>query len=53
MKCTVTYRGLNTILNETAQYFPSIKDGESSVVAGDSQWLPTISLLQQLYACAL
>lgn len=53
LKCTVTFRGLNTILNETAQYFPGIKDGDASVVAGDSQWTPAVSLLQQLYACAL
>lgn len=53
LKCTVAYRGLNFVLNDMAQYFPNIKDGDVNVVSSNGQWAPTINLLQQLFACAL
>jgi hypothetical protein len=52
MQATVTYRGLNPVLNEMSQYFPNIKESEVNVVA-NRQWASAIGLLQQLYACAL
>ena len=53
LKATVTYRGLNPVLNEVSQYFPNIKETEGNVVANNKQWAPAIGLLQQLYSCAL
>lgn len=53
MQATVTYRGLNPILNAMSQYFPNIRESEANVVANNKQWAPAIALLQQLYACAL
>jgi hypothetical protein len=51
--CSVTYRGLNPVLNEVAQYFPSMRENDSNTPLASRQWAGTISLLQQLYACAL
>ncbi len=49
---TIAYRGLNNVLHEMAQFFPNMRDVEGGSSAG-RQWAHTISLLQQLYACAL
>jgi len=53
MQCTVAYRGLNPILNDVIQYFPNIRENDVNATANNRQWAGTISLLQQLYACAL
>lgn len=53
MQCTVAYRGLNPIMNDVAQYFPNIRENEATETPHGRQWAGTISLLQQLYACAL
>jgi hypothetical protein len=51
---SVAYKGLNVVLHEMSQYFPNLRDVDASISAGNSrQWGHTISLLQQLYACAL
>lgn len=52
LKCTVAFRGLNPIMNDMAQYFPNIKDGDANVVSSNEQWAPSISLMQQLLSCA-
>lgn len=49
---STAYTGLNGILADMSQYFPNIRDVESSSSSG-KQWAHTVSLLQQLYACAL
>lgn len=53
LQCAVTYRGLNPVLYEIAQYFPNLRDTDGQVTAHNKQWASTIGLLQQLYACAL
>lgn len=52
-QCTTTSRGLVDVVNELSQYYPSIKDGMGNVDTTDRNWIGTIYLLQQLYACAL
>ncbi|MBS1587376.1 MAG: DUF3822 family protein [Bacteroidetes bacterium] len=53
MQCTMANKGLATIVNELAQFFPDLKDGTGNVGTNDRNWTGTIYLLQQLYACAL
>jgi hypothetical protein len=53
LQCSVTFPGLNPILNELGQFFPNMKGMDSTAGAMSSQWSPSINLLQQLYACAL
>lgn len=51
LKCTVAYRGLNPVMNDMAQYFPNIKDGDANVVSSNEQWTPSINLMQHLLSC--
>jgi hypothetical protein len=48
---STAYKGLNNMLQDMAQYFPNIRDVDTS--SAGKQWAHTVSLLQQLYACAL
>lgn len=50
---TVAYRGLNPVLHDVSQYFPNIREAEAGAAANSRQWAGAVSLLQQLYACAL
>ncbi|RYD57407.1 MAG: DUF3822 family protein [Sphingobacteriales bacterium] len=39
-------------INYLTQYFPKLKEGDSSI-PGNRNWMATVYLLQQLYTCAL
>lgn len=50
---TTVHPKLNTMLRDAAQYFPYSRQHDVGMISGDDEWRGTISLLQQLYACAL
>ena len=52
IRVSVAYRGLNPVLNNLSQYFPTINANEERL-ANSGDWAATISLFQQLYSCVL
>ncbi len=53
IECSLIHSGLNPILGNLSQYFPNIRQSEGGMMSTNRQWMPTISLLQRLYVCAL
>ena len=53
LQCTGVAKSMNGIVQGLSQYFPQLKDGTGNVSSNDASWVSSISLFQQLYACAL
>ena len=53
MQFTMANKGLATVVNELAQFFPDLKDGTGNVGTNARNWTGAIYLLHQLYACAI
>jgi hypothetical protein len=53
LHCMGICKSLNNTVQALSQYFPQLKDGSAGSSANDASWASSISLFQQLYACAL
>lgn len=49
---TVIQQELAPLIRALSEYYPTLKDGTGNIIANEPEWVSTIYLLQQLYACA-
>ncbi len=53
VECSLIHIGLNSVLESLSQYFNNIRQTEAGMMSSNKIWMPSISLLQRLYVCAL